>query len=92
MEERCSAISIIAFRTGSPAFKVGTVGAGGDANILTISSAACMSWSFRVTLGNATSWGKNVTVSHTLVVLVRGKYARCFGQTESEKAEINTAS
>ena len=70
-----SAIFIRAFLTGYLACNAGTVDAGGDVNILTMSSAAWTSWSFRVTLGNATLWGQNVTVSQTRVVLVRGKYA-----------------
>jgi hypothetical protein len=46
---------------------------GGEASIVIISVAACFKKSSSLTSGKGTVVGKNVTVSHILIVLVRGK-------------------
>ena len=69
----CVAIVCSALRTGSPACKVGVVVEGGQASIVMISVAACLKKSSSLTSGKGTVVGKNVTVSHILTVLVRGK-------------------
>ena len=49
------AICKMVFHVGSPACIDRTLFLGGCANMVTISSAACLRWSLRVTLGNTMS-------------------------------------
>ena len=69
----CCAISRRALRIGSPACRLGVVVDGGFVRMVTMSVAAWRRWSVMVTFGKGTSCGKKVTVSHILVVGVRGK-------------------
>ena len=69
----CVASVSNAFRTGSPASKLGEVVDGGCVRRVMISVAACFKKSTSLTCGNGTFVGKNVTVSQALTCFVRGK-------------------
>ena len=66
----CSASLRSAFLTGSPASRVGIVREGGLVSISIMSFAACRRKSSVVTFGNGIVCGMNVTMSHTLSLLV----------------------
>ena len=63
-----------ALRTESPACKLGVVVDGGSGRIEMISLAAWRRKSSSFTSGNGMLDGKNVTVSQSRVMLVRGKW------------------
>ena len=62
-----------AFRTGSPASRLGVVADGGFVKSVIMSVAACFKKFVSLIYGNGTVVGKNVTVSQSLTSLVRGK-------------------
>ena len=62
-----------ALRTGYPASNVGFVVEGGSVRIVMISYAACHRKFSSLTLGRGTDFGKKVTVSQSMIVIVCGK-------------------
>ena len=72
---RCNCVAKVsnAFLIGSPACKLGIFGAGGCVRMVMISVADCFKKSVSDTSGNGTTFGKKVTVSQSLMALMRGK-------------------